>query len=103
MSALYNTAMTMKADDKKITNKTIAGLPPQWDEIDTVLLDMDGTLLDLYFDNYFWLQHVPLSYAEKHDMPHEEAHEELMGKYSAARGTLDWYCIDSICEPAACV
>ena len=25
-----------------------------WDSIDTVLLDMDGTLLDLHFDNYFW-------------------------------------------------
>ena len=94
MSALYNTTMTMKLDDKKIPDKSIAGLPPQWDEIETVLLDMDGTLLDLHFDNYFWLQHVPFSYAEKHDMPHEEAHEELMGKYSAARGTLDWYCID---------
>ena len=36
---------------------------PDWQEIDTVLLDMDGTLLDLHFDNYFWMQHMPMAYA----------------------------------------
>src|SRR5688572_6670841 len=30
-----------------------------WNAVDTVLLDMDGTLLDLHFDNYFWLTHLP--------------------------------------------
>lgn len=30
-----------------------------WQEVDTVLLDMDGTLLDLAFDNYFWQTLVP--------------------------------------------
>lgn len=30
-----------------------------WQEIDTVLLDMDGTLIDLHFDNYFWQRLVP--------------------------------------------
>ena len=30
-----------------------------WTSIDTVLLDMDGTLLDLRFDNWFWQEHVP--------------------------------------------
>lgn len=37
-----------------------------WNAIDTVLLDMDGTLLDLHFDNHFWLQHLPQRYAEHH-------------------------------------
>ena len=36
-----------------------------WEKIHTVLLDMDGTLLDLHYDNHFWLEHVPRRYAEK--------------------------------------
>ena len=47
-----------------------------WLEIDTVLLDMDGTLLDLHFDNYFWHEHLPQHWAEKHGMDHEEARDE---------------------------
>ena len=39
-----------------------------WHEIDSVFLDMDGTLLDLHFDNHFWREHVPLRYAEKHNI-----------------------------------
>jgi putative hydrolase of the HAD superfamily len=69
-------------------------IEPQWNEIDTVLLDMDGTLLDLHFDNYFWLQHVPLCYAEKNEMSHDDAHQHLMGRYSEVKGSLDWYCVD---------
>jgi len=71
-----------------------AAVPLPWGQIDTVLLDMDGTLLDLHFDNYFWLQHVPLCYAEKHELPHDEAHAQLMQRYGAARGSLDWYCVE---------
>ena len=81
--------MTIDTDNKKILDKINF-----WDEIDTVLLDMDGTLLDLHFDNYFWLQHVPMCYAEEHDMPHDEAHQHLMKCYTDVRGSLDWYCID---------
>jgi putative hydrolase of the HAD superfamily len=40
--------------------------PLPWHDIDTVLLDMDGTLLDLHFDNHFWLEHLPQRYAELH-------------------------------------
>ena len=39
-----------------------------WNVIDTVLLDMDGTLLDLHFDNFFWMQHIPRVYAQTHDL-----------------------------------
>jgi len=65
-----------------------------WQRIDTVFLDMDGTLLDLNFDTYFWLEHVPQRYAEKHGIALEEAKANLMARYQALLGTIDWYSID---------
>jgi putative hydrolase of the HAD superfamily len=65
-----------------------------WARIDTVLLDMDGTLLDLHFDNHFWLEHVPLRYAQKHGLSLEAARKELLARYARVEGTLDWYCVD---------
>ncbi len=65
-----------------------------WRQIDTVLLDMDGTLLDLHFDNFFWLEFVPRRYAEAHSMSLDEARTELHGRYGDIQGTLNWYCVD---------
>ncbi len=81
--------MSIDVDNKK--NPETA-LP--WGNIETVFLDMDGTLLDLHFDNHFWLTHVPKCYAEKHDLSHEEAHRQLMCRYTEVRGRLEWYCVD---------
>jgi putative hydrolase of the HAD superfamily len=67
---------------------------PEWVNIETVLLDMDGTLLDLHFDNYFWQQHVPLCYAEKHALSQDDAFDRLMTRYAEVHGSLDWYCVD---------
>lgn len=65
-----------------------------WSSIETVFLDMDGTLLDLHYDNHFWLEHLPTRYAEKHSLNVEEAKEQLKARYSSIQGTLNWYCID---------
>ncbi len=65
-----------------------------WDSIDTVLLDMDGTLLDLHFDNYFWLQHLPRVYARRHAISEEAAYEKLHGRFNSEQGTLQWYSLD---------
>ena len=65
-----------------------------WRAIDTVLLDMDGTLLDLHFDNYFWLTHLPRRYAEHHGLDADEAMAALNHIFVTRRGTLDWYCLD---------
>lgn len=65
-----------------------------WEEIDNVLLDMDGTLLDLHFDTYFWSQHVPQRFAEKNDLSLEEAKGELFPRFHSMAGTMNWYCLD---------
>ncbi|HLS80537.1 MAG TPA: GMP/IMP nucleotidase [Steroidobacter sp.] len=67
---------------------------PPWTQIDTVLLDMDGTLLDLRFDNYFWLELVPRRYAQRHELTLEAAREQLIPRFAARQGTLEWYCTD---------
>ncbi|MCB5227243.1 GMP/IMP nucleotidase [Alishewanella sp. 16-MA] len=66
----------------------------QWSEIDTVLLDMDGTLLDLHFDNYFWQQHLPLRWAEISGISPQQAAAELAEEYQRLQGKLEWYCLD---------
>jgi len=66
----------------------------EWQNIRTVLLDMDGTLLDLHFDNHFWLEHMPRRYAEEKGVTLEEARSTLLALYKKVEGTMDWYCID---------
>ena len=66
----------------------------EWDAIDTVLLDMDGTLLDLHFDNYFWMDHLPRLYAAKHRISQEESSAFLQATFHSGEGTLQWYCLD---------
>lgn len=65
-----------------------------WSKINTVLLDMDGTLLDLHFDNFFWLTHVPKRYAEANQLEFEQAYQEVTAKFRQQEGNLNWYCLD---------
>ncbi|HEX6997370.1 MAG TPA: GMP/IMP nucleotidase [Gammaproteobacteria bacterium] len=71
-----------------------AGYRLDWDEIDTVLVDMDGTLLDLAFDNFFWLELVPARYAERHGLPREEAEAVIKERSARVAGRLPWYCVE---------
>ncbi len=71
-----------------------SGLVIDWRDVDCVLLDMDGTLLDLHYDTYFWLHHVPQRYAEKHALTLEESRDRLMPHYERKLGTMEWYSID---------
>jgi HAD superfamily hydrolase (TIGR01509 family) len=61
---------------------------------ETLMLDMDGTILDLAYDNYIWLDLVPRRYAAANGMSFEQAREELIEKYRAVQGNLEWYCLD---------
>lgn len=65
-----------------------------WQDIETVLLDMDGTLLDLHFDNYFWMQHLPKRYAHIHQQDEQHIRRHLIARLERERGSLNWYCLD---------
>lgn len=65
-----------------------------WNEIETVLLDMDGTLLDLYFDNFFWQEYLPEKWGEMHALDRDNARERLVPRFRNKAGTLSWYCVD---------
>ena len=69
-----------------------AGL--DWSSIDTVLLDMDGTLLDQRFDNWFWQEHIPRRYAQSKGLSEPAATAALAPRFHAVKGTMQWYCID---------
>jgi GMP/IMP 5'-nucleotidase len=66
----------------------------EWDAIDTVLVDMDGTLLDLSFDTFFWREVVPQRYASLHNLAVPVAQAALAPRFEAKVGTLEWYCLD---------
>lgn len=65
-----------------------------WNDIDTVLLDMDGTLLDLHFDTYFWRHHLPRRYSETHGVEMSQAQQHLSTHIGSLAGKLEWYCLD---------
>lgn len=55
---------------------------------------MDGTLLDLYFDDYFWRHLVPEKYAERHNISFGAAKDFLYRTYKSHEKTLNWCDID---------
>jgi len=65
-----------------------------WTQINTVFLDMDGTLMDLAFDNYFWHEYVPQVYGNNNSLENMVAKELCLAMYKEQRGSLNWYCTD---------
>ena len=65
-----------------------------WDSIDTVLLDMDGTLLDLHFDYYFWTQHLPEKYNQIQSGDIQQTTLYIANRLAEKQGQLEWYCTD---------
>ncbi len=61
-----------------------------WSTIDDVLLDMDGTLLDRHFDNFFFEEELPRRYAARYALSFEEARDQLMSMYRSVEGELAW-------------
>ena len=69
-------------------------MPINWRDIDTVLLDMDGTLLDRHYDDHFWLEHVPKRYSAKNGTSLETAKEKLYYMFRSQENTLNWTDLD---------
>lgn len=67
---------------------------PDWDAIDTVLLDLDGTLLDQAYDNHIWRDLIPQRFAVLRGLELQAAYEEIARLFAGRNGTLDWYDID---------
>lgn len=65
-----------------------------WTKYDTVLLDMDGTVLDLAFDNYFWRELVPRHVSRQKGQSLTASREDIYAIYASKEGSLDWYCLD---------
>ena len=70
----------------------------RWEAIDTVLLDMDGTLLDLHYDNTLWNQLLPTRYSEAHRLSEEAARSHLFSHMHEHHGQLTFYCLDHWAE-----
>ena len=62
-----------------------------WGTIDHVLLDLDGTLLDLDFDNHFWQSLVPQQWGAARGIDAVAARAALQPRFAACEGTLPWY------------
>lgn len=65
-----------------------------WKDIETVLLDMDGTLLDRHFDDHFWLEHLPKRYSAKNGIDLDAAKEKLYAMFRSQENTLNWTDLD---------
>jgi putative hydrolase of the HAD superfamily len=65
-----------------------------WNDVDTVLLDMDGTLLDLHYDNVLWNERLPERYATHHGVTTDAARATLELHFDETRHTLEHYCLD---------
>ncbi|MFK8042421.1 GMP/IMP nucleotidase [Congregibacter sp.] len=65
-----------------------------WPNIRPVLLDMDGTLLDLHYDNHFWMEYLPRAYAQERGIAEDEAIAQIHSGFASVRGSLPWYCLD---------
>ncbi|MCB1685680.1 MAG: GMP/IMP nucleotidase [Pseudomonadales bacterium] len=65
-----------------------------WDTVDTVLLDMDGTLLDLCYDNTLWSTLLPARFGAARGMSLGDARQHLFSHMGETRGQLQFYCLD---------
>ncbi len=64
---------------------------PNYSEKPTIIFDMDGTLLDLAYDDFIWNHQLPIRYAEQHNCTLEQSTQVLFQFYQQYNHTLNWY------------
>ena len=64
-------------------------------QCETLMLDMDGTVLDLSYDSHIWLKIIPEKLAKKRDIPITSAISFMNEHVTRMKNTLEWYCIDN--------
>ena len=92
--ACINASARVPISAKYVSNEMRKFGAPPWHEIETVVLDMDGTLLDLHFDREVWNRLLPQRYARALGHSIEAAQDEVAKRLGSARGTLKWYSLD---------
>jgi 5'-nucleotidase len=65
-----------------------------WNDVDTFIFDMDGTLLDLHFDNQVWNYLLPAKLASKLKIDEMSAKEVIKKTLDQNKKTLDWYSLE---------
>ena len=65
-----------------------------WPNIDTVLLDMDGTLLDLHYDTHMWMNVLPDRIARRDNISTQEAKNRLFSQFENRARSIEYYCMD---------
>ncbi|MEM6710076.1 MAG: HAD-IA family hydrolase, partial [Pseudomonadota bacterium] len=89
---------TTEGATEATTEERTAAPPLDWAAVDAVLLDMDGTLLDLHYDNAIWNQELPLRLTQR-DLNVQEptaaqveaTNAELVQRMARVRGKLQFY------------
>lgn len=58
------------------------------------LVDMDGVLLDIAYDNFFWQRHIPQIYANEKGCDLDQAIKITHTLFHYKKGSRDWYDLD---------
>ena len=63
-------------------------------DIECLLIDMDGVILDNTYDNNFWQDQIPSVLAKKKNITFEDAKRLAIQIFNFKKNTKDWYDVD---------